>query len=307
MRVACPSRLSGEISFGYGVIVHRITGELELALAPTLQALGGEAREDLTAIASMGFRAVQLSATQPGLRPRELDGSARRGLRATLRRLELQPAGVDLWIPGEHFTLGEHVDRAVDAVCAAIELAANLAATIPKGVPSRVPVSLTLPNALPADVADSKYGSSTSASSTSSATGDAIAAIATIAGHAERFGVELADHAVPIVDGVGRNIGWGVDPAAWLAHGEDPAQIIAAHSARHPLVSARLVDLLRSGMRGPPGIGPEHRLDILAYRVALSIAGYRRPVVLDARQWTDVHGGLHAAASQWNALASALP
>ena len=38
---------------------------------------------------------VQLSAAQAGLRPRELDRSARRDLLATLRRRELAVAGID--------------------------------------------------------------------------------------------------------------------------------------------------------------------------------------------------------------------
>jgi sugar phosphate isomerase/epimerase len=284
--------------FKYGVRVDRATHGLELVLAPTLQPLGGEARDDLARIASMGFRAVQLSATQSGMRPRELDASARRGLRAALRRLELAPSGIDLWIPPEHFTDSEHIERAIDAVRSAVELAADL---------GRVPVSLTLPHSRdPATGGDASNSRTPAEHEASTSLDDAVAAIAS---HAERFGVELADHAIPNSSHLGhdRALGWGIDPAAWLARGENPARIVTQSHRTDHLVSARLADMLHSGMRGPPGEGPDHRLDTLAYRVALSVAGYRRPVVLDARQWPDVMGGLRESASHWRDLAAQLP
>jgi hypothetical protein len=43
----------------------------------------------------MGFRSVQLSAAQPGLRPRELDRSGRRDLLARLSRLQMPAAGLE--------------------------------------------------------------------------------------------------------------------------------------------------------------------------------------------------------------------
>ena len=50
----------------------------EDCLAPTLAALGDRPRTAIDRLAGLGFRAVQLSASQPGLRPRELDRSGRR-------------------------------------------------------------------------------------------------------------------------------------------------------------------------------------------------------------------------------------
>jgi len=49
--------------------------------------LPGDPRESMEAARRLGFRAVTLDATRPGLRPREMDRSARRGPAA--------PAGQD--------------------------------------------------------------------------------------------------------------------------------------------------------------------------------------------------------------------
>ena len=105
-------------------------------MAPTLGALGDQPRSALDRLAGMGFRSVQLSAAQPGLRPRELDRSGRRDLLTRLQRLQMPAAGLDLWIPTEHFLDPARVDRAMAAVGTAIELAADL---------GRCTVSLVLP------------------------------------------------------------------------------------------------------------------------------------------------------------------
>src|SRR5690606_13026801 len=73
---------------------------------------GAGPRAPIEAAAKAGFRAVALDASAAGLRPRDLDRSARRDLAALLRRLELAFAGLDLWIPPEHFASPEHADRA---------------------------------------------------------------------------------------------------------------------------------------------------------------------------------------------------
>ncbi len=140
----------------------------QLPLAPTLGPLGDQPRAALDRLAAMGFRYVQLSATQSGLRPRDLDRSARRDLLVRLRRLEMQVSGLDLWIPPAHFLDPALVDRAVDAVRAALELAGDL---------QRCPISLELPRPLD----DESLGP----------------VIETIAELALRVGVELADHAAP--------------------------------------------------------------------------------------------------------------
>jgi hypothetical protein len=57
-------------------------------------------------------------------------------------------------------------------------------------------------------------------------------------------------------------------------------------NAKLPLAPtlAPLCGLLRSGMRGPVGDQQEGRLDVMAYRVAVSLYGGGRPVIVDARQ-----------------------
>ncbi|MEE8154531.1 MAG: hypothetical protein V3T53_06170 [Phycisphaerales bacterium] len=243
----------------------------QLPLAPTLGPLGDQPRAALDRLAAMGFRYVQLCATQRGLRPRDLDRSARRDLLVRLRRLEMQVSGLDLWIPPSHFLDPALVDRAVDAVRAALELAGDL---------QRCPISLELPR----PTGDDSLGP----------------VIETIAEQALRVGVELADHAFP--DVTADRLGIGIDPAAQLSCNEDPAAVVTKHADR--LVSARLCDLLASGMRGPIGEAQAGRLDVLSYRVALSVGGYDRPVVVDARQWSDPWPGLTQTARTWSAAST---
>lgn len=236
-----------------------------LPLSPTLAPLEADPRRAFDRLRQMGFRFVQLSATQPGMRPRDLDAAARRDLLVTLRRRELGVSGLDAWIPPGHFSDQAHVDRAMGAAMAAIELAADV---------GRCPVSLTLPQ---------------------SEGGDLAHLIDSLAEHAHHLGVAIADHAVPprMHDG----IGIGIDPAAWLAHRDDPAKAVSTHGDR--LVAARLCDLLTSGMRGPIGDVQEGQLDVLEYRVALSVSGLKGPLVIDARQWRDPWGGVEQTQAAW--------
>jgi hypothetical protein len=95
-----------------------------------LSRLTGAPRERLEAARSIAARAVTPDATQPGLRPRELARSDRRGLAATLRRLELRLAGLDLPIPPEHFASPKTQDRALAAATAAMEFLAEASALV---------------------------------------------------------------------------------------------------------------------------------------------------------------------------------
>ncbi|MHC4106955.1 MAG: sugar phosphate isomerase/epimerase family protein [Planctomycetota bacterium] len=242
----------------------------DLPLAPTLAPLGDSPRPALDALAERGFRHVQLSATLPGLRPRELGRSGRRDLAATLRRKALAVSGIDIWIPPDHFVDPAQVDRALAAVLETVELASVL---------GRCPVSLTLPS--PGEDA-TEFGG----------------VVESLTDHAMRHGVDVADHAVAVSSL--HDLGIGIDPAASLGQGQDPARQVAAYAPR--LISARLCDLLRSGLRGPVGDGEEARLDVLAYRVALTTAAYSRPVVVDARQWPDPLRGLEQTRDVWSAL-----
>ncbi|MEE9129252.1 MAG: hypothetical protein V3T84_04490 [Phycisphaerales bacterium] len=240
----------------------------QLPLAPTLGPLGDQPRAALDRLADMGFRYVQLCATQRGMRPRDLDRSARRDLLVRLRRLEMQVSGLDLWIPPSHFLDPALVDRAVEAVRAALELAGDL---------QRCSISLELPRPLD----DESLGP----------------VIETIAEQGLRVGVELADHSV--ANATQDHLGIGIDPVAQLSCNEDPAVAVTKHAER--LVSARLCDLLASGTRGPIGEAQGGRLDVLSYRIALSVGGYDRPVVVDARQWSDPWPGLTQTARTWSA------
>jgi len=219
-----------------------------------------------------GFRTVQLSATAPGLRPRDLDQSARRDVRATLKRIGLSLSGIDLWIPVEHFLDPAHLDRALGATREALELASDL---------GRCPLSMNLPRH---DDSDEKNESPAES-------------LETIAGYAAHFGVEVADHSEAALQR--EQFGLGIDPAAILSRDEDPVSIVMSNPER--LVSARLCDLLRSGMRGPVGDKADGRLEVMAYRAALSVGGYARPVVVDTRQWSDPWGGLEQTKRAWEA------
>lgn len=242
-------------------------------LAPTLAALPGEPRRAMDRLHELRFRFVQLSASQPGLKPRDLDHSARRDLVSTLRRCEIEIAGVDLWIPVEHFSDPSHVDRAVNAAVDAVIFAADL---------GRVPISLTLP------------------SDTESQNAPANEATAAVIAACERYGVPLADHAVPPSKRPRHDLlGIGIDPVAWLASsgGFDAAQITS--SMPRSILSARLGDLSRTGSRQPLA-QPGGRLNLQEYRIALSAAGYGCPVVLDARQWNNPWQAVQVARQAWH-------
>lgn len=244
-------------------------------LAATLAPLGDDPIAGLEALRSIGFLAVQLSATQPGMRPRELDASARRDLLVRLRRLEMRCSGVDLWIPPEHFGSPAHAERALDALRQTISLAADL---------GRVTVSTALPVRTDANA---------------QVLGDVRAVISSTAAHA---GVEVADHGSDAVTGAweGTNddpIGIGIDPAMLLSLGRDPVASVGRCGQR--LRAARVVDMLQSGMRAPPGEADGARLQLGEYVLALAGAGFQRSPVADARHWTQPRAGLERVRALW--------
>lgn len=221
-------------------------------------------REAIEWAAALGYRSIQLDATMLGLRPRDLDRSARRGVASLLKRIGLTLSGLDLWIPPDHLTDPVHQQRAIDAVAAAIGLAVDLRSG------AAVSVSLTFPEK--AEVAKSELRS--------------IAA---------RDGITIADFgAVDVLPG--DSIGTGLDPAAAMTKG----LILSTEVARlaPALASARLSDW-NGTRRVCPGRG---RLDLLAYGVSLSIAGYTRPLVVDLR---DVDRAMECAAEPIAAWADA--
>jgi len=249
-------------------------GRRQWSLSVTAEPLG-EPAASFAWCSTAGFRAVQLSATQPGMRPRELSASARREVRALLGRLELVASGVDAWIPPSHLRDPEHVDRAVHAALAACDWAAEL---------GRVPVCMD-PGDEPSDEVARRHRAE---------------AVAAIDAGASRVGV-----AVAWLGGIGvAGFTGGVclDPAMELASGHDPVVRVAACGPR--LRAVRVVDLTRAGHRGPVEAGERGRLDLMAFRVALSVSDFGGLPVVDARGWSDARGGALASAEAW---AAALP
>jgi sugar phosphate isomerase/epimerase len=244
----------------------------------TIAPLGNPQRA-FAMLRSMGARGAQLSATQPGMRPRELGASARRDLVATLVRSELVASGIDAWIPPAHFLDPAHADRAIDAAVAACELAGEL---------GRAPVTLELPEVPDLDAP---------------ARARRAEAVAAIAAAADRHGVRIADA------GGGTNVPWppvgaSVDTAGSLAQGVDPAGELARIGAR--CVSVRISDLSRTGMRMPPG-EPGGRLDLLALRVAIELMGAPGLPIIDARQWIEPADAVGRALSAWGSAVPGAP
>ncbi len=238
-------------------------------LAPTLAAFGDKPRAVLDRLSALAFRGVQLSALQPGMRPRELDRSGRRDLLGRLRHLEIAPAGLDLWIPEAHYRDSARIDRVVGAIQAAVELAADL---------GRVSLSLLLPRRDEAQ--------------------DPIEPVlAAVIEKSLRWGVPLADCEVPPSDRA--DVGVGIDPVIWLRSGRDPVDAVAAHAER--VQSVRLGDLTASGDRIPVGDVDQGRLDLGAYRRALRMCGYNAPVVVDVGRAGDPWRQLAESAHAWEA------
>ncbi len=238
---------------------------LSLALEETPEA--GSPRAALVWARQQGFAWVQLDATQGGIRPRELGGSARRDLAATASRSGVRISGLDLWIPPEHFLDSETMDRAVSAV---VDAAGLLGELVHLGAsPMGSPVSILLPEGVASSV------------------------VAAIGAAADRAGVLIADHAVEPATGV------GVDPALHLLAGRDPAQSVAGKGSGlaigSGLVAARLSDANAMG-RCAVGSG---KLDVLSYAVALSTAEWRSTVTVDVRGLPDTRAGVARAVDAW--------
>ena len=112
---------------------------------------------------------------------------------------------------------------------------------------------------------------------------------------AQQHGIAIADHTAPPPPNR-EIIGIGIDPPAYLSQSLDPVAAVSAN-AEH-LVAARLSDLSTTGHRCPIG-EPNGRLDVTAYRIALSVSGYDRPVNVDAAHWPQPWQGLQRTAAAW--------
>lgn len=221
-----------------------------------------------------GFRAIQLDAAAPGTRARELDRSARRDIAAFLRRSGVGLSGLDLWIPAAHFADPARGERAMEAALHAVDLAGDLSRLVED--PGAATVAMMIPAGW--------------------------AGVARLGEVAERLGARIANHSIedsadPATGSAGgmSAVGIGVDPAALLQRGSDPARDVAGVWGRGALVQARLSDASEIG-RVQVGAG---RLDMSAYRASLEVAGYRKPVVLDLRGVAEQEGAAQAALSRW--------
>ena len=263
---------------------------LSLALVDLPAPAGTDSfREQIAFARRAGYRAVQLNAAAPGVRPRDLDRSARRDLASLLKRSELSLSGVDLWIPPEHFLDPAHVDRAVAATLAALELAADIdrlvigAVTATAAGDGRV-VSISLPDGI----------------------NDAV--ITAITERAVDCGARVADYgraaATHVTPGV---IGPGHDPAASLLAASAAPAVNAAGMMTLPtgLIAARLTDASTFGRVVPGAHGG--RLDLLAYAMSLTAASYRGNVTLDTRGLPDPLQAAVAGKSAWESIASMHP
>ena len=260
-------------------------------------------REAIASVAALGYRGAQLNAADPATRPRDLGPSARRDLAATFARHELACAGIDLFIPPSHFSDPAQQSRAFDAVIAAIGLGADL---------DRAPITLPLPDDLASGLRQA------------------------IASEAERLGVHILIAPKLETAKVGVNTGAGTGlgstaavsssatptPAQTLERPIEPpfaafvdsAAVLAAQLSPEALVSSlgdrlgavRVVDLLRSGLRGPILEPRESRLDALSLRLSIDLSPASRsgrPIaIVDARQWVDVRGGIERSILRWRAL-----
>ena len=256
-------------------------------------------REAIAWVAGLGYRGAQLNAADSATRPRDLGPSARRDLAATLARHELACAGIDLFIPPAHFSDPAQQSRAFDAVIAAIGLGADL---------DRAPITLPLPDDLASGLRQA------------------------IASEAERLGVHILIAPKLETAKLGVNTGAGTAAAVSSSATPTPAQtlerpieppfaafvdcaaVLAAQLSPEALVSSlgdrlgavRVVDLLRSGLRGPILEPRESRLDALSLRLSIDLsraARTGRPIaVVDARQWVDVRGGIERSILRWRAL-----
>ena len=229
-----------------------------IQLAVTLTGLGASP-ECFSHAVKLNLAGVQFDASQPRLRPRELDIGARRDVAATLRRHELVASGIDCFIPLERFSQLDAVERAMTALFESIAFAEFL---------GRVPVSFFMP--LDADLAN------------------------TICQEAARRGVLLADFVRP--KGC-VNCGIGLDPAVILLEQKNPAQEVSAAGAR--LVAARLNDMDQSGQRGPLGQGRldalayRVALDVCGFKglPVIDCRSWRQPVEESAqcaKRWNDL-------------------
>lgn len=241
--------------------------ERRVGLAATLAPLG-EVNDGLDFISRSGFDGVQLSASQPGLRPRELDAGARRALRERFRRLELVVSGIDLWIPVEHFADAALVSRATDACMESLRWAEWL---------GRAPLSMVLPS--------------------NDAAGEVRAILLR---EADRRGVSIVDFAEPAVAEGPVRI--GLDVARLRSRHEPMLEAIVLAGGGLGAIRLSLPD--STAGRQPFRPGGEGLEVLREVQVSLRSGGFPGLPVADARSWPDARAGLRSTRDAWNAAAA---
>lgn len=279
--MVCPAQAVQAVqpyTWAMAILTHGSDLSLAPTLGPLVQVTGRPPRQVLSMIAEQGFGSVQLDATLPGLRPRELDTSARRDLIATAKRSGLMIAGIDFFIPAEHYSDPQHCDRAAQAVGAACSFAGEL---------GRVPLSLNLP------------------------VGQADAAIVqSVIEQADASGITLAIHDEAQLDTLTAwlskqappHAGVGLDPAALLIRDQDPADV--AQSFSEMVRVARLSDASKGQADGGRQVTGAGSLQVMPYRVSVDLAPKRLgPVVLDLRGLTAPLQAMASAKAVWEQAA----
>lgn len=249
---------------------------------------GTSPRDAIEWLASAGARSIVLDGARDGLRARQLDGTARRGLASLLKRLGLSFDGIDLWIPPGDLCDPIRAERALDAACDAITLAADLHRAM--GARGLAPaINIALPASARADAPARDAMLTTDARATlrhaAHHFGVPIAdfgpdAVACVAGSTRRQPVGVASAAAPTstpTDAPRASaaphddlFGVGLDPAALLRVGVDP--VAAAASCAAPVLGARLppASALARALVAAPGM-PQP--DLAAYRAVLMTRG----------------------------------
>ena len=242
----------------------------KLALSAAGLPPGADPRGAITRTSGLGLRAIALDATDPAIRPRNLSRSARRDLSATLRRSELDLAGIDLFLPPEHLTDPTHSQRAIDAISQACELSSELAALV--GGRSRNLISITLPESLDAGTREH------------------------LSSIAQRWGTMIADHMPADLNAdSGALLNLGLDPATDLIAGVDPI------TRAHGVSVLRLSDCNQLG-RCPVG-AQGSRLKLDEYAAACMI-GDHAWVTLDVRGLHHPIDAARDAIDAWDAVSN---
>ncbi len=191
---------------------------------------------------------------------------------AELKRLELHCDSIDLFIPPEHFTTADTMDRAIHAVRDALDLGSDLGAGV-------------LFLRLPPEAFDAPPSEATQA----------------LIEYANSSRVRLADVGLrgralqALEKGAPISIGIGIDTASWLADGRDPLEGLILHGGL--VAGVRMVGLDETGSRVPPT--SHARIDVDAWRQAFEINAHGVSSVIDARGWREPVDGVAQALHAW--------